>query len=59
MYKKRNPHMPFNIHAQVKLTLWPRELTVVSSHRDEFSVEHKAVFQMMRLLGLLCLVTAP
>jgi hypothetical protein len=44
MYKKRNPHMPFIIHVQIKLHLWPRELTVLSSHRAEFSEEDKAVF---------------
>jgi hypothetical protein len=59
MYRKRNPHMPFIIHVQVKLLLWPKELMVLSSHSAEFSEEDKAVFQMMRLLGLLCLVTAP
>jgi hypothetical protein len=58
MYKKRNPRMPFIIHIQVKL-LWPREFTVLSSHRAEFSEEEKVVFQMMRLLDLLCLVTPP
>jgi hypothetical protein len=44
MYRKRNPYMPFIIHVQVKLPVWPRELTVLSSHRDEFSEEDRAVF---------------
>jgi hypothetical protein len=43
MYKK-NPHMPFIIHVPVKLPLWLRELTILSSHRAEFSEEDKVVF---------------
>jgi hypothetical protein len=56
--RKRTPHMQIIIQVYIKSPTLAGELTAVSTHKDEFSGEGRSVVQKMKLLALLCIVTA-
>jgi hypothetical protein len=60
MGKKRTPHMEIITQVKIKLPFWLWELTALSSHRAQVSVERLTVFEKRRMLGLLlCFLKCP